>query len=348
MSSLLRLSVFLSVTLGVLAQAAPLVRITTYNASLNRNATSALISELSETTASQPRQVAEIIQIIAPDILLLNEFDYDPENQAIDLFHENYLQVGQNGQTPITYPYRYSAPSNTGVPSGQDFDNNGSTTDSADGFGFGDFPGQFGMAVFSKHPIDTASIRTFQNFLWKDMPNSLLPTNWYSQPEQDIFRLSSKSHWDLPIQIAGTKIHLLTSHPTPPVFDGPEDRNGRRNHDEIRLWADYLTPSNSSYIYDDSGTFGGLPSDSRFVIMGDQNADPLDGDSVSQAINQLLNHPSVNGPLPASGGGARASRIQGGVNNSHDGDPTLDTADFSESASGNIRVDYVLPSHAGF
>ena len=34
------------------------------------------------------------------------------------------------------------------------------------------------------------------------------------------------------IQIDGKTVHFLTSHPTPPVFDGPEDRNGTRNGDE--------------------------------------------------------------------------------------------------------------------
>ena len=31
--------------------------------------------------------------------------------------------------------------------------------------------------------------------------------------------------------------------PDAAVFDGPEDRNGTRNHDEIRFWADYVNPA---------------------------------------------------------------------------------------------------------
>ena len=41
---------------------------------------------------------------------------------------------------------------------------------------------------------------------------------------------------------AAQTVHVLASHPTPPTFDGAEDRNGRRNHDEIRFWADYVSP----------------------------------------------------------------------------------------------------------
>jgi len=145
--------------------------------------------------------------------------------------------------------------------------------------------------VYSRYPIHAKDARTFQKFLWKDMPGALLPddpataapADWYSPQELAIFRLSSKSHWDLPIQVGDRLIHFLVSHPTPPVFDGPEDRNGLRNHDEIRLWADYVTPGRGDYIYDDAGGEGGLERGEHFVIAGDQNADPRDGDSVALA-----------------------------------------------------------------
>ena len=208
------------------------------------------------------------------------------------------------------------------------------------------------MLLLSKYPIDTENIRTFQTFLWKDMPDSLLPTialpdadnSWYSPEEQEVLRLSSKSHWDVPILVDGEVIHVLASHPTPPVFDGAEDRNGKRNHDEIRFWADYITPGQGDYIYDDRGNTGGLASGSRFVIMGDQNADPFDGDSFDFAIRQLLGNPFVNTSLaPSSEGGVEASERQGRINAEHIGNPTFDTADFADPP-GNLRVDYVLPS----
>ena len=78
--------------------------------------------------------------------------------------------------------------------------------------------------------------------LLPDDPATPAPADWYSPEELAVFRLSSKSHWDLPIDIDGRTVHFLVSHPTPPVFDGPEDRNGTRNFDEIRFWADYVTP----------------------------------------------------------------------------------------------------------
>ncbi|QLE54225.1 phytase [Nostoc sp. TCL26-01] len=338
------------------------VRFSQFNASLNRNTEGQLATDLSTPNNAQAKAVAEIIQRANPDVLLINEFDYDASNPLapVELFKQNYLAVSQNGANPVDYPYVYIAPSNTGIASGLDLNNNGIavTTPGApgygdDAFGFGNFPGQFGMLLLSKYPIDTTNIRTFQNFLWQDMPDSLLPTietpgsntPWYSLEEQAVLRLSSKSHWDVPIEVNGQTIHALVSHPTPPVFDTAEDRNGKRNHDEIRFWSDYITPDKGDYIYDDKGNEGGLAAGSSFVIMGDQNADPYDGDSFDHAVQQLLQNPNINtNSIPTSAGAVQQSALQGGTNATHQGNPAFDTADFNDAGSGNLRADYVLPS----
>ena len=184
--------------------------------------------------------------------------------------------------------------------------------------------------------------------LLPDDPATAAPADWYSPEILEVFRLSSKSHWDVPVRVGRRTVHVLASHPTPPTFDGPEDRNGTRNHDEIRFWADYVTPGAGRYIYDDEGRRGGLRPGSRFVIMGDQNADPLDGDSVGQAINQLLDSRWIRDPKPTSAGAVEAARLQGGANLTHRGNPAYDTADFNDNpAPGNLRADYVLPSRWG-
>ncbi|MGH2788631.1 MAG: endonuclease/exonuclease/phosphatase family protein [Actinomycetota bacterium] len=329
------------------------VRFSTFNASLNRNAEGQLITDLSTPDNAQAQTVAEIIQRTRPDVLLINEFDFDSGGKAARLFQDNYLSVPHNGSEPIVYRYRFVAPSNTGIPSGFDLDNNGTVGGPNDAFGFGFFPGQFGMAVYSRYPIVERKIRTFQHFLWKDMPGALLPddpatpapSDWYSPEELEVFRLSSKSHWDVPIEIGHKTVHVLASHPTPPVFDGAEDRNGTRNHDEIRFWADYLRPSTSRYIYDDEGERGGLRPGSMFVVVGDQNSDPFDGDSVPGSAQQLLEHPLVNTRLtPSSPGAVEQAELQGGANETHRGNPAFDTADFADvPGPGNLRADYVLP-----
>jgi endonuclease/exonuclease/phosphatase family metal-dependent hydrolase len=158
-------------------------------------------------------------------------------------------------------------------------------------------------------------------------------------------RLSSKSHWDLPIHIGERTLHLLAFHPTPPVFDGPEDRNGNRNFDEIRFWLEYLQAGPDDFIVDDEGNHGGLEPGAAFVIAGDFNADPLDGDSIPGAVGQLLDSPLIDSRcLPASAGAAEATVLQRGANLKQRGDPSADTSDFDDERTGNLRLDYLLPS----
>ncbi len=327
----------------------PVVRFATFNVSLNRRNAGDLLDDLKKGN-DQAHRVAEIIQRVRPDVILLNEFDYDKDGNALSYFKTHYLRVPHGQAEPIEYAFHYTGPVNTGVPSGRDLDKNGKSTDAADAYGFGYFPGQYGMVVLSRFPFDQKKVRTFQKFLWKDMPNADLPVDpasgkpYYSDEDMPHLRLSSKSHWDLPVLIGNRVTHFLVSHPTPPAFDGPEKRNGCRNHDEIRFWADYVSPKKSGYIYDDKGGKGGLKPNATFIVAGDQNADPNDGASRDHAIQQLLRHPLIKDRQPAGEGGPLQAKSDGKVNLKHKGDPRFDTSNFSDRVVGNLRVDYVLPS----
>lgn len=329
------------------------IRFASFNVSFYRKSAGNLIKEFEEANPEklQARQVAEILQTVRPDVVLLNEFDFDGEGRALKAFQKNYLAKSQNKKQPIEYPYSFYLPVNTGIDSGIDLDGDGKTGTGNDAFGFGVHPGQYGMAVLSKFPIKKKQTRSFQKFLWKDMPGHLMPFKpgnekpYYSAEATNVFRLSSKSHWDIPIEINGDVIHFLTAHPTPPVFDEQEDRNGRRNHDEIRMFADYVTPGKANYLYDDNGKTGGLAKGAKFVIAGDMNADPVDGDSSNNAARQLTDHPLINhAKTPASPGGRFYSKQQGEKNGEHRGDAQFDTGDFNDRSVGNLRLDYCLPS----
>ncbi len=293
----------------------------------------------------QIKNIAAIIQAAQPDILLLNEFDYiaDPE-QGIRLFIRNFLNKPQRGGKPLDYPYVYINTVNTGQPSGFDLNRDGKKSDTEDdAWGYGKYPGQYAMALLSKYPLDEQQVRTFQHFKWKDMPNARQPrlpdqSLWYANDAWQQIPLSSKSHWHIPISVQGHKLHILASHPTPPVFDGIEKRNFHRNHDEIRFWVDYLTTNNASYIYDDKQLKGGFDAvatpQSAFVIMGDQNASAVEGSADKAAISALLTHPRVQSqPEPTSKGGQLHS-----PNNPNGA---------SHTAGWRMRADYVLPSKAG-
>ncbi len=326
------------------------VRVATFNISFHRKSEGLLKKRLASGKGLNFSRTAEIIQRVNPDVILLNEFDYDQTGAGIASFESKFLAIGQNGQPPIEFQYRFFAPVNTGVDSGVDLDDDGTLGTPTDAFGYGVFPGQYGMVVLSKFPIESDQVRSFQKFLWKDMPGAVWPIvpqtgePFYSNAAMEVFRLSSKSHWDVPINVGNNTIHLLASHPTPPAFDGAEDRNGKRNHDEIRLFADYIS-GDCDYLYDDKGDRGGLADGSHFIIVGDQNADPNDGDSHRGAAKLLIDHPLVNSSFtPRSTGGTKYSQLQGGKNDSQTGDPSEDTADFGDHNVGNLRIDYCLPS----
>lgn len=293
----------------------------------------------------QAEAAAHVIQSVDPDVLVVNELTNNfQQGKATDTsnaeaFVENYLTEAQNENVDaVEYPNTFMPEVNTGVMSGMDLDNDGAIdttpgdpTYANDAFGFGLFPGQYGFSVFSKHPIEADAIRTFRKFLWEDMPDGYLPTDeetelHLDESETDRFRLSSKTHADVPIQIDGTTVHGLLAHPTPPVFDGPGNFNGKRCHDEVRLLADIA--AGAEYVYDDSGTSGGLDSDADYVLMGDMNAYPGDDESLNAADKFFLENDDFNTRRrPTSPGGTIR------------GNPYA-TADFD----GGVEVDYVLPA----
>lgn len=341
-----------------IAAALPLqLRVATYNTSLYEETEGGLIRRL-QTGDEAARRIAHVLQRVRPDLVLLNEFDYDAEGRAADLFQRDYLEVAQAADAPaLRYPYRYFAPVNTGVPSGLDLDGNGTVGGKGrdrgdDAWGYGLHPGQYGMLVLSRYPIDPAQVRTFQRLKWSAMPDASQPVDprarrmFHPEAIWRELRLSSKSHWDVPVRTPQGVLHFLVSHPTPPVFDGPEDRNGARNGDELRLWREYLDndPADAAWLCDDGGRCGGLPAGERFVIAGDLNNDPFDGDGRHAAILELIEHPrTLRHAAPRSAGAEAAAKRSGGANANHRGDPAEDTGDFGPKI-GNLRLDYVLPS----
>lgn len=299
----------------------------------------------------QLRHAAEIIQRIRPDVLLVNEIDVLEGKDVSGLFQELYLEVPQEiGLQAVSYPHRVVRAVNTGRPSGLDLDNDGETGGPDDAWGYGRYPGQYGMALYSRLPVDEDAVRTFRLFRWKDLPGHLMPDGregrpaWYSEEEAEVLRLSSKTHMDVPVELpGGERLHFLASHPTPTVFDGDEDRNGRRNFDEIRLWKEYLGGESVEWLVDDQGRAGGLPAGESFVILGDLNADPYRGDDVyggangRTAISQLLDHPRVQDPLPRGEGEPTVSPERLAERGPYPGPEGVRTSSYG-------RIDYVLPS----
>ncbi len=296
----------------------------------------------------QAGKISETIQRIRPDALLLNEIDGNDNGKALKAFLNNYLAVGQNGQAGIEYAHVYQPTCNTGVP----FPEADKHPNAPDSYGFGHYPGQYCMALLSRFPIGQDQVQSFQYLPWRQLPGANQPVldgkYYYSSDTWQQLRLSSKTHAVVPISVAGTEVKILITHPTPPVFDGEEDRNGLRNHDELRLLHYLISPKTQSWLIDDNGKpYHAMSKNSRFVIMGDLNASPVEGSAHLQgeqrAISQLLLDPLVypnmietaeTPIIPASTGGkANAENSAFGA---------YHTADW------RMRADYVIPSKFGF
>ncbi|NOH85780.1 endonuclease/exonuclease/phosphatase family protein [Vibrio sp. 03-59-1] len=330
----------------------------------------------------QIRNIAATIQTERPNVILMAEYNNDgtaEDNRALNGFRLNYLAVPQSPNSidggdllePISFPYVENYATNTGKLSGYDLNrdnivatdaNKGSFTYANDSWGFGEYHGKYAFALLSQYEIDHENTRTFQNFKWKDMPGEINPVvvdcdgngltcgdAWYSDSAWANFPLSSKNHVDAPILIPQSDgstetIHLLLSHPTPPIFNNAAMHNIIHNRAEIDFWVDYVG-DNASYIYDDKGVTGGLTSSAKFVVMGDLNSDPEKGDGDRSAIQDLMNHAKVNTQAttgnyaPASWGGPEC--LATGECRASSWDTPYPNQITSTSG---LRLDHVIPS----
>ena len=302
------------------------LRVATYAAPLTRDGPGLLLRDLLAEDDPQLAAAMAAIHAIAPDILVLTQFDYDADLAALSAFADG---LGKGG---TDLPHVFAALPNSGMATGLDLDGDGTVGQPRDAQGYGRFAGAGGVAVLARWPIDVSAIQDFSPLLWRDLPGATLPVSdglpFPSEAAQEIQRLSSTAHWVVPVQAPGGLVELLVWSATPPVFDGPEDRNGLRNRDELRLWTALL-----------DGALGPAPGP-HFVIAGNANLDPADGDGYPGAMAAFLADPRLIDPAPTSAGAAAAA------GSGRQGDPARDTADWSEDGPGNLRVSYVLPSAA--
>ena len=267
---------------------------------------------------SDPQITAILAVIVAhrPDVLILTDIDYDYDWFALTALQSALMNADHE------LPHAYTQTVNAGLATPYDFDGDGRFGEPEDAQGWGRFHGNGGLAVLSRWPIDTNNVVDYTETLWRDLPHTELPEFEGNSDLIDHQRLSSTGHWIVPVQVDGKTIDLMIYAATPPVFDGPEDRNGLRNRDELRLWEQVIAK----------------PRENPFVIVGNTNLDPFDGDGITDAMQAFLAMPAITDPEPRSAGGALSADPD------QSGDPSLDTADWPDNKPGNLRVSYILPS----
>lgn len=286
------------------------LRVAVLDSGLIRDSENALAEELAERDSEAGKKVAAALQEVDADVVLLTNFDVDPERKSITHFANNYLAVSTEDHEGLAYPYHFTDTVNAGVDSGADLNKDGVIGGPEDSFGYGEFEGQGSMVIFSKHPLEEDEIRTFTQMQWQDMPDAHIPGH-FNQLERSILRLSSVAHWDIPIRTETGTIHVLASAPAP-----REDNTeaGQRVADEISFWEDYV--SGADYMTDDDGHGGGVESE-NFVIVGSMGGDPEGVNDQSEALKSLLGSENIMDPKPEA-------------------DPS--------AKPGGVRTDYVLPS----
>ncbi|MDP5308564.1 endonuclease/exonuclease/phosphatase family protein [Paracoccus spongiarum] len=286
------------------------IRIATWDPGLTRQGPGLLLRDI-RARDPQVLAAAQVIVAARPDVILLTGIDWDADGRALAAFSALMADAG------LDFPHRFSARPNSGLPTGLDLDGDGRLAEADDAQGWGQFTGQNGMAVLSRLPL--GPVTDYSDRLWRDLPGNLMPA---VGPEvAQVQRLSSTAHWDLPVMTARGPLRLLAWAATPPVFDGPEDRNGRRNHDEAAFWLHNLPHA-------------------PFALIGNVNLDPTDGEGRPEALQRLLDH--ATDPMPRGAW----QPPQTGANATHAADPALDTGDFDEAGPGDLRVDYILPARA--
>lgn len=297
------------------------LRIASFNIELVRDGPGLALRDILSGTDPQIQAIVAVVNEVDPDILAVQGLDFDYGRETLDAFANLF---------GTAYPHRFSLPTNRGRRTGLDLDGDGRADGAADAQGFGRFYGQAALAVLSRFPIAAERAQDFTDMLWQDFPGAQQPTGedgqvFPSREAASIQRLSSSGHWVVPIEVSKHyDLTLLTFHASPPVFDGPEDRNGRRNADEIGFWKTLL-----------NGALGRVPSE-PFVIAASANLDPFDSDGRHAAIRELLQDPRLQDSFPSSQGARTASH------QNHLGDNAHDTVDWPDV--GRLRVDYVLPS----
>lgn len=297
--------------------------IAVYHTSLARSGPGLLLRDILGGKDAQVQAVTEIIAHAAPDILLLLDIDFDHDLLALKALRDRVSEAGTH------YPHVFARRPNTGMATRLDLDRDGRHGGPRDAQGYGQFAGQGGMALLSRHPIRSDAVQDHSALLWRDLPGALLSLSDGTallKPEVlAIQRLSQTAHWAIPVTVDGQDIWLLAFHATPPVFDPFEDHNARRNHDEAAFWSVYLDGQIAP------------PPDRRFVILGGSNMDPEDSQGRPDAMRALLSDPRLQDPQPRGAGWQEPTA-------GHRGDPAHDTASWPPLGPGNLRAEYILPS----
>lgn len=280
-----------------------------------------LIDSLRTGNHTSARAVAQTVQANAPDVVVLTGVTYDHEHRIAEELR-SYLTAGQRTEDGVDYPYMFTAPTNSGRESGLDLNRDGVIGGPEDAVGYGEYAGQYGTVIFSKYPLVENEVRTFQNFLWDDLPENSMPEDRFTDLESSALRLNETSFWDVPIDVDGKQLHILATA----VSSEDEQADTSRGEDIRRVIAEYAA-GRAWYLYDDDGETASMTPGAPFVVAGVPAAEGASAEDLSV----LLESPVLQDTEPEA---------------VTEAPPAEATATRDSSVLPGGRASYVLPSSA--
>lgn len=292
------------------------IRVATLHAGITADPTAenpveTLIDSLRTGNHTPARAVAQTVQTNAPDVVVLTGVSYDAEHRIAEELH-SYLTAGQRTEAGLDYPYMFTAPTNSGRESGLDLNRDGTIGGAEDAVGYGEYPGHYGTVIFSKYPILQDEARTFQNFLWDDLPENSMPEDLFTDLESSALRLNETSFWDVPIDVDGGQVHILAAA----MSSEQEQDDISRGEDIRRVIADYAA-GQAWYLYDDEGETASMSPGSPFVVAGVPAAEGASPEDLSVLLDSQVMQDTapqaVTEDPPAEAGATRdSSTLPGG------------------------------------
>ncbi len=244
--------------------------------------------------SAQVKYSSEIIERYSPDIISINEIQYDKEEVPTSDFTTRGKNLKVLGKLSKLKKMNYSFhEANTGMNSKPGLDGNyilkptsEERKNFADAVNFGMFPGQYSTGGIFKYPIKSEKI--IKGLKWRDFnPNINLSkyrdANGNKLPRD--MELFDKNFSDITLDVNGKELHVILLHTVPAFgFGNKLTPNFERNHDQLEFLKWYLT-GKSKFSFNIK--VKPLRKNTLFIAMGDWNVDPSSKNPGGKIIKQL-------------------------------------------------------------
>lgn len=264
-------------------------------------------------TSQQMQSVKFILNQLKPDILSVNEIQYDLPGVP----NEKFTSIGKNIDFFALEIFnnqlknRIYFPANTGENAlrnaNGEYVRNPDILERnkyCDPVNFGMFPAQYSTAALTK--FEVISVKQFNLIPWKEFNPSIdlsLYLDERGQPLSNNMPLFDKNFTDVTLLIQGHTVHLLLLHTVPAFgFGNPKTPNFARNRDQLLFLKWYLGHDTGLPV--SNLTIERLTHQDSFIALGDWNVDITDENESANVLQSLgkLYHYAINQYIPTHRG----------------------------------------------